>query len=420
LKKAADQLDEPTMAAVKSYFVANHSESRAKLLAELTQQREAVGKFIDGRNEIMVMQEMPAPRQAYVLSRGAYDAPADPVAPGTPAILPALQRRQDSAADRLDLANWLTDGQHPLTSRVAVNRLWQLCFGQGLVPTPEDFGSQGAAPTHPELLDWLALNFQKDWDVKRLLKLIVMSRTYQQSTIASGELIELDPDNVLLARAPTYRLPAEMLRDNVLYVSGLLVEKRGGAPVRPYEVAAAFKPAVPDKGEGLYRRSLYTYWKRTGPAPVMLTLDAAKRDVCQVKRERTSSPLQALVLLNGPQFIEAGRKLSESLMSKHSSVVENGQDSGSAAEEGSGDSMSAIATDLFRVMTSRQPTEQELKIIESLYRQQQTAFAANEADATKLLDIGETKSKTDRPVELAAWTAVANTLMSFDECVMKR
>ena len=408
LEQTADQLDETKTAMLRDYYLANHSEVCETVATKLTEQRAAVSQFVDGRKEIMVMQESPVPRQAYVLARGAYDARTDRVSPGTPAILPALKQRSDAPADRLDLANWLTSGQHPLTSRVAVNRLWQLCFGQGLVTTPEDFGSQGAAPTHPELLDWLALDFQQDWNIKRMLKLIVSSRVYQQSTVASKELLELDPDNMLLARAPTYRLPAEMLRDNVLHVSGLLVEKRGGAPVRPYEVAAAFKPAVPDKGEGLYRRSLYTYWKRTGPAPVMLTLDAAKRDVCQVKRERTSSPLQALVLLNGPQFIEAGRKLSESLIAKHDT---SGDDQSSA---------SAIATDLFRSMTSRRPTEKELQIIELLYRQELASFQANEEDAKKLLDIGDDKSETDRPAELAAWTAVANTLMSFDECVMKR
>ena len=185
-----------------------------------------------------------------------------------------------------------------------MNHYWQLCFGEGLVRTPEDFGSQGQPPTHPELLDWLAVDFQEHgWDLKRLLKQIVMSSTYRQSTAASAELLKLDPDNQLLARAPTYRLSAEMLRDNVLFTSGLLVEKMGGPPVRPYELAKSFQPSNPDVGEGLYRRSLYTYWKRTGPAPVMLTLDAAKRDVCQLKRERTSSPLAALVQLNNPQTV---------------------------------------------------------------------------------------------------------------------
>ncbi len=215
-------------------------------------------------------------------------------------------------------------------------------------------------------------------------------------------MLQLDPENKLLARATAFRLPAEMLRDNVLATSGLLVEKIGGAPVRPYELAASFKPSNPDSGEGLYRRSLYTYWKRTGPAPVMLTLDSAKRDVCQVKRERTSSPLAALVQLNNPQTVEASRKLAEQLLKQH------------------GDDKSKIVVDLFRTLTSRFPTPEESSILESLFDQQVTNFQNDNTAAQQFLDVGQTKSPTDQPVELAAWASVVNTLFSFDECVMKR
>jgi hypothetical protein len=373
----------------------------AELEKTVLEKRKALNEFIDGLKEIMVMREMPEPRPAFVLHRGAYDAPAAPVEPATPAMFPELPA--GSPNNRLGLANWLTSRAHPLTARVAVNHYWQLCFGEGLVRTPEDFGSQGEPPTHPNLLDWLAVDFQEHgWDVKRLLKQIVMSSTYRQSTAASAQLLKLDPENKLLARAPTYRLSAEMIRDNVLFTSGLLVEKIGGAPVRPYELAKSFQPSKPDQGEGLYRRSLYTYWKRTGPAPVMLTLDAAKRDVCQLKRERTSSPLAALVQLNNPQTVEASRKLAEKLLAIH------------------GDNRPNVVVDLFRSLTSRFPTEQEQAIIETLFESQLKYFQDDESATKSYLDIGQSNSETNEPAKLAAWASVANTMFNFDECVMKR
>jgi len=384
------------------YFLGNHCESYSAKLARLATARKRLNAAIDQTNEIMVMREMETQRPAFVLARGAYDSPTDPVQPNTPSVFPPITNESESP-NRLHLARWLSDPNHPLTARVAVNHYWQLCFGEGLVRTPEDFGSQGQPPTHPELLDWLAVDFQENgWDIKRLLKQIVLSRTYQQSTAASDELLELDPDNQLLARSPTYRLPAEMLRDNVLFSSGLLVDKLGGPPVRPYELEKSFDPSKPDVGEGLYRRSLYTYWKRTGPAPVMLTLDAAKRDVCQVKRERTSSPLAALVQLNNPQTVEASRKLAERMISKHDGKVNK------------------VAVDLFRVLTSRFPTERERIIVESLFDDQRQYFKEHEKACEEFLAVGESKSETEDPVKLAAWASVANTLFSFDECVMKR
>ncbi|MEM9942964.1 MAG: DUF1553 domain-containing protein, partial [Planctomycetota bacterium] len=267
----------------------SRNEKYKNSLQEIEEARKQLGDLIDGTSEIMVMKEMENLRPAFILDRGAYDAPSTPVSPNTPAVFPPLP--EGGQQNRLGLARWLISGQNPLTARVAVNHYWQLCFGEGLVRTPEDFGSQGQPPTHPELLDWLAVEFvENGWDVKRLLKQILMSNTYQQSTFVPPELLKKDPDNFFLARSPSYRLTAEMIRDNTLFTSGLLVEKRGGAPVKPYELEQSFKPAKPDAGQGVYRRSLYTFWQRNGPAPVMLTLDAAKRDVCQVKRERTSSP----------------------------------------------------------------------------------------------------------------------------------
>lgn len=400
LAGASKEWKPETKKSLTEYFVVQCDEHQ-QLLAEIQLKRTAIAKLIDEQDEIMVMRELAQPRPAFLLARGAYDARSEPVVAETPAVFPSLDKH-GRPGNRLDLAGWLTNKRHPLAARVAVNRFWQLCFGQGLVQTPEDFGSQGAPPTHPGLLDWLACDFQRDWDIKRAIKQIVMSNTYRQSTVATANLRKKDPDNILLARAPTYRLPAEMLRDNVLYLSGLLVEKIGGPPVRPYEVAVAFKPTDPDKGEGLYRRSLYTYWKRTGPAPVMLTLDAAKRDVCQVKRERTASPLQALVLLNGPQFVEAARKLAEKLIVRH------------------GDNSQQIAIDLFRMLTSRRPSTDELEVVLRLFEKQQAEFADNETAAEELIAVGDSESDTKQSARLAAWTTVASTLMNFDECVMKR
>jgi len=344
-----------------------HNAHRTRLKAA----REQLCKTLDGLTEIMVMRELPKPKPAYILRRGLYSDRLEAVSAETPNVFPAMD--ESLPRNRLGLARWLTSREHPLTSRVAVNHYWQLIFGQGLVRTPEDFGRQGAPPTHPELLGWLANDFVANgWNVQRLLKQMVMSRAYRQSTTASKQLLQRDPANELLARAPSYRLPAEMLRDNALAVSGLLVNKIGGAPVRPYELAASFKASTPDKGEGLYRRSLYTYWKRTGPAPVMLALDAAKRDVCRVKRERTSSPLQALAMLNGPQFVEASRALSQRLIHEHGK-----------------DETDRIALDMFRILTSRAPSDAERAIITKLFHKQREHFLESADAAFKYLSHGE-------------------------------
>ncbi len=405
LAKSRDDVTPAEREWLQEFFLLTQDAQYAKQLDALAAARLKYNAAVDGVREIMVMREMPQPRPTFVLRRGAYNEPTEPVVADTPNIFPALPRdgTSDQPPNRLTLARWLTSGQHPLTARVAVNHYWQLLFGNGLVRTPEDFGSQGEPPTHPKLLDTLAVDFQANgWDIKRLLKKMVMSNTYQQSTRTSKAMLVRDPDNRLLARASTFRLPAEMLRDNVLATSGLLVEKIGGPPVRPYELAVSFNPSPPDKGEGLYRRSLYTYWKRTGPAPVMLTLDSAKRDVCQVKRERTSSPLAALVQLNNPQTVEASRKLAEKLIAQH------------------GDDQAKIIVDLFRTLTSRFPAQREIAILQTLFDQQLEGFQKDPTAAQEFLEVGQSKSPTENPAELAAWAAVVNTLYSFDECVMKR
>ncbi len=349
----------------------NASEAFNGYCAELKSARQAVCGELDRATEIMVMREMDQPRDAFVLARGLYSDRQEKVSAATPVIFGATEI--GLPRNRLGLARWLVAPDHPLTARVAVNHYWQLVFGEGIVRTPEDFGSQGALPTHPELLDWLALDFvENGWNVKRLIKQMVMSSVYRQSSQVSDELLKRDPANELLARAPSYRLTAEMLRDNVLAASGLLINQLGGSPVRPYELAASFKPVKPDGGDGLYRRSLYTYWKRTGPGPVMMVLDASKRDVCQVKRERTSSPLQTLAMLNGPQFVEAARGLSHRLIQDH-----KGQGVGKLIDE------------MFLTLTTRLPTAAEQSVISELYRSQLEYFQANPDSAVEYLSNGK-------------------------------
>ncbi len=395
-------VEEATTDETYQFFLARFDEAFQSQLKELQKRRLNLNEIINPITEIMVMREMEKPRPTHVLNRGIYNTPGEAVQAKTPSVFKPFEN--GLPPNRLGLANWLTDPSHPLTKRIAVNRLWQICFGRGLVSTPEDFGSQGAAPSHPQLLDWLADDFvAHGWNVKRTIKKIVMSSTYRQSSQTTVELLRRDPENILLARAPSYRLSAEMLRDNSLAVSGLLVDQQGGAPVRPYEVEVSFKPVKRDKGAGLYRRSLYTYWKRTGPAPAMMALDAAKRDVCRVQRERTSSPVQALVLLNGPQFVEASRVLAEKVMLQHGENVEQ------------------TLVDMFRTLTSRHPTDAEVAVLHELHQFQLSYFEKEEERAVEYLKIGDQPvNKTFSQPRLAAMASVANTLFNFDECVMKK
>jgi hypothetical protein len=291
-----------------------------------------------------------------------------------------------------------------------VNRIWQSLFGQGLVVTPEDFGSQGQLPSHPELLDWLAHSFiDSGWNVKQLVKTIVMSSTYRQDSACSDELWAKDPGNVLLGRGPRYRLPAEMLRDNALMVSGLLVNKLGGPAVKPYQPEGLWKEKSGkvykrDQGEGSHRRSLYTYWKRTSPPPAMMTLDAAKRDVCQVKRQVTATPLQALVLLNDPQYVEAARALAERVLL-----------------ELPGADVDARLANLFKRLTSRAPEPNELSVLRELLEEQRSYFEQEPDNATQFLAIGDHVPNASLDVvNLAAWSIVAEALLNFDETVTLR
>jgi hypothetical protein len=355
---------------------------------------------------LMVMEEAAEPRAAFVLKRGAYDAPGERVSRGVPAALPPLPA--DAPGNRLGLARWLVQPSHPLTARVQVNRFWQMLFGTGLVKTVEDFGSQGELPSHPELLDWLAVEFQQNgWDTKALLKTIVTSATYRQSSAAAPELLQRDPDNRLLARGVRMRLAAEVIRDQALSIAGLLVEKRGGESVKPYQPAGLWSDMVfkeiqyvQDKGEKLYRRSLYTYWKRTIAPPEMVTFDAATRESCTVRETRTNTPLQALNLMNDVTYVEAARVLAERMMREGGAVV---------------DERLRFA---FRLATARLPNAAESRVLGESFRAQLEYFTKRPAEAARLLKVGEKPADaTLNQTELAAYATVASLILNLDEVI---
>jgi hypothetical protein len=360
---------------------------------------------------VMIMKEKDTLRPTHILDRGLYDSPGELVAFGTPEILtsfdPALQR------NRLGLAKWLFDPENPLTARVAVNRYWQMIFGTGLVNTPDDFGSQGELPSHPALLDWLAVEFiESNWDVKKLLKLMVTSATYQQASKSDNAALLFDPENRLLGRGTRQRLTAEMLRDQALKVSGLLSNQIGGPSVKPDQPEGLWtqvssggrykRKYMVAHGKDRYRRSLYTYWKRIQPPPAMSIFDAASRNQCTVKRQSTNTPLQALVLLNDPQFVEASRALA------HRMIVEGGNNRRQRIEYA------------FRLATSRRPDSEELDILENLFQYELDEFQKNPEVTEDFLRIGEFKSQEKlNKVEFAAYGVVASAIINLSESLQK-
>lgn len=399
--------DEQAVDDLLDCYLHVHSAEYQAALAELRESRVARSRATDPVRAIMVMRELPEPRPTYVLTRGAYDAPAERVERQTPAALSLMS--ESMRADRLGLSRWLTRPDHPLTARVAVNRFWQMMFGRGLVVTAEDFGRQGAPPSHPELLDHLARSFiDSGWDVKHLLRTMALSATYGQDSDCSPELRQGDPENVLLARGPVQRLTAEMLRDAVLAASGLLVEKRGGPPVKPWQPPGLWeeKSGVAyqrDAGEGSRRRSLYTYWKRTSQPPSMMTFDASNREVCVVKRQVTHTPLQVLVLWNDPQFVEAACALGEQALKEHPADV--------------GEQVRFV----FRRLTGRHATDAEVEILQRLHTEQLAEFTSGRCDAGSLLTVGDHRIADDLdPNHVAALALVAQAVMSHDAFLMKR
>lgn len=365
-----------------------------------------------GKSSVMVMKEQ-GPRQTYLLTRGAYDQPdkTQPVKPGTPEAISTLGK--DLPQNRLGLARWLVSPQHPLTARVAVNRYWQMLFGRGLVSTANDFGSQGAYPSHPALLDWLALDYSSSgWDTKRLIKSIVMSSTYQQSSSAPRSLIDRDPQNDLLARARRFRLPAEFIRDGALAIAGTLDDRVGGPSVYPsqphglwreishfgYGNAFSAQAFYPSDNSGQNRRSMYTFWKRTSPPPSMTAFDAPTREVCAVERSRTNTPLQALVLLNDPEYVAAARKLAAL-----------------AINQGGSSNKDRIEF-IFRRATSRRPDASELNVLETRYG---AALASYQQDANAAESLVADEKVAGNAAAHAAWTVIASIVLNLDEVITR-
>ena len=389
------------------YFLENQaSEEVDELRRKLASLRRQKAEFAESLPTVMVMEEMTSPRETFLLIRGQYDKPGDKVGPGVPSSLSPWPKGEDR--NRLGFAKWLVDPSNPLTARVAVNQYWQTYFGAGFVRTAEDFGTRGELPSHPALLDWLATEFVRSgWNVKAIQKLIVMSATYRQSSKVTPELLQKDPENRLLARGPRLRLSAEMLRDQALALSGLLVENVGGPSVMPYQPKGLWKELSgidypQDKGEKLYRRSIYTFWKRTSAPPSMMTFDASGREMCSVRQTRTSTPLQALTLMNDVTFVEASRVLAERSMSRGATTADE-----------------RIAY-LFRLVTARQPRQDELRILLDGFHDHLKNYLADRKAALDLVSMGEFPRNEKLDVsELAAYTAVASLVLNLDEAITK-
>jgi hypothetical protein len=360
----------------------------------------------------LVMQEQKETRPTFILMRGAYDKPGEKVTAATPGVLPALAA--DLPRNRLGLAKWIVSRENPLTARVIVNRFWQHFFGTGLVRSSEDFGSQGDPPSHPELLDWLAVTFQEGgWDVKNLVKMIVSSETYQQSSQFSVGSAQLDPMNTWLSRGPRHRLSAEVIRDQALAASGLLVEKIGGPSVKPYHPPGLYEQVVAQRdnpkatyqqgrGDDLHRRSLYTYWKRSVPHPGMLLFDAPFRETCALRRSRSNTPLQALNLLNDPTYVEAARFLAQRMLQEGGATIESRLTHG------------------YLLLLARTPSPTELQVLTAAVERSLQDFTKDPEAAKQLLTVGEAKSANPfNASELAAYTTVASTLINLDETLTK-
>ena len=416
----------PQAARLRDHFLAKHAAPEVKqLTTDLAALRERKKQVEAAIPSTMVMEDMPQRRETHMLVRGQYDKKGEKVE----ATFPVVFARADAAAgnataaraipNRLDLARWLVSPEHPLTARVAANRIWEHHFGTGLVRTSENFGIQSQPPSHPELLDWLAVEFMKPttpaalpWDLRHLHRLVVLSATYRQAARVTPALLARDPENLLLARGPRLRLSAEAVRDNALFISGLLVEKIGGPSVMPYQPEGLWfelndragyrMDYVQGHGPDLYRRSLYTFWKRTSPPPTLNLFDAPEREFCVVRRSRTTTPLQALALLHDPTYVEAARHFAERIL------VHGGATT---------DERIAFA---FRTATARKPTAAEAKVLRETFEQQLAVFRKNPEAAVKSLKVGESvrNEKLDA-TEHAAWTAVARMILNLDETITK-
>ncbi len=398
--------------------IANYHERHDPELESLNTDLATYRKRLSEMTEAFptqVMDTAKQPRKTYILNRGSYDQPGREVQPGVPTFLPPLP--ENAPADRRALADWFTDPSHPLTSRVAVNRIWQLFFGRGFVSTSADFGAQGEWPSHPELLDYLAVDFiEKGWSVKTLVKQIVMSQTYRQRSEVTEAQRSIDPENRLLSRGPRFRLQGEFIRDTALKASGLLNDWVGGSSVKPYQPRGIWREIshygsvrdltqvfVQDKGRNLYRRSLYTLWKRTSPPPSMMAFDAPNRELCVMQRETTNTPLQALTLLNDPQFVEAGRVFAERILQELSDATDKDR-----------------VSFAFETVTSRLPSNEELGELVKALEEQRVYFERNEEEALAVLGVGEAKRNSQIDVaDHAAFSVIANLIFNLSEAVTK-
>ncbi|MEQ1825088.1 MAG: PSD1 and planctomycete cytochrome C domain-containing protein [Pirellula sp.] len=421
IHSSPDQWSDSDRKALEDYYLTSAANPLRESESKLASLRKALKEYIDDIPTTMVMKEA-APREASILIRGEYDKPAAKVQRGIPSVLPQLPK--GSTVDRLGLAQWIVSRDNPLTARVWVNREWERFFGMGIVKTTENLGSQAEYPVNPKLLDWLAVEFMeptilpavggqsaRPWDMKALQKLMVMSSAYRQSSQVTPEILQQDPDNRLASRGPRFRLPGEIVRDSSLAVSGTLVDVIGGPSVRPYMPAGVWDETSKygnlrnyqhDKNDGLYRRSMYTIWKRTAAPPTMLLFDAPNREVCTVKRSRTNTPLQALSLLNEVTFVEAARKLA-----------------GRMLKEGGETTQQRLAYG-FRLALARYPTDSEMKVLVRGLDTDKQQFAKNPSDAKQLVTFGESKASIEAAdEELAAYTLAANVSLNLDEFVTR-
>ncbi len=416
LRRPEEERTEQQNTRLREFFLRTRPEHR-KLLTDIEAKKAEIESANAGLPTTLVMKERMEPKPAYLLTRGEYDQPdkeRGALPRAVPGFLPPMP--ESSPNDRLGFAQWLLMQENPLMARVTVNRFWQQFFGSGIVITADDFGSQGTQPTHPELLDWLAVEFREsNWDVKALVKQMVMSRTYRQDSVITAAAYEADPTNQFLARGPRYRLDAETLRDQALSVSGLLVNKLGGPGVKPPQPDGLWKAVgyvgantsiyKADEGsDKVHRRSIYTFWKRTSPPPEMTVFDSPTREECVISRERTNNPLQALLLLNDPQYFEAARHLAERVTSELPNV-----ESKERAER------------MFYLATLRQPEPGESAVLLEVYEQQLSVFKADNAAASKLLRVGAIPiAQTSDVPELAAWTVIGNIVLNLDEVITKQ
>ena len=410
LKRPPEKRNAGETNKLKKYYLVNFAKEPWKELQKsLNKLEKKKTDLRSGITTVMVMRERKKHRKTHLFERGEYQNVGYEVQRGVPEFLPPS--KDSEVKDRLALAKWLIDPTNPLTSRVTVNRYWQTFFGMGLVKTSEDFGVQGEQPSHADLLDWLAVDFREnDWDAKRIVLMIVTSETYLQSARFRDELRDVDPENRLLARGPRFRLPAMIIRDAALSVSGLLNQKLGGKPVYPYQPAGLWKEFSlekfsyePSTGEDLYRRSLYTFWRRTVAPPNLF--DSANRQTCNVRPSRTNTPLQALTLLNDPTFVEASRKLAENLLADDSIDDDEGRLRSS-----------------FEIALGRSPTEIENKTLVAAINDSRAFYQENVEDAKKLINIGASspEAETDEQIsELAALTSVMQIVLNADEFITR-